>query len=75
MLIAENLKYLFYFTGLHTKSEYEIRCYFRRLYLDHCRSINERAFWMTRMLKSWPMVHQARLLYILYGPTADGTIY
>ncbi|XP_076116337.1 F-box only protein 47-like isoform X1 [Mytilus galloprovincialis] len=60
--------------GLHSRCEYEIRCYFRRIFLDHCQSINERAFWLTRILKPWPMVHQSRLLYILYGPTLEEEI-
>nr|KAG5695438.1 hypothetical protein BaRGS_033563 [Batillaria attramentaria] len=27
----------------------------------------DKAFWLTRILKPWPMVQQARLLYLLYG--------
>uniref|UniRef100_A0A8C3QIJ1 F-box protein 47 n=1 Tax=Cyanoderma ruficeps TaxID=181631 RepID=A0A8C3QIJ1_9PASS len=32
---------------------------------------SDSAFWLTRILKPWPMVNQARLLYIIFGPVSS----
>ncbi|WAQ93944.1 FBX47-like protein, partial [Mya arenaria] len=55
-------------SGGHARLELEIRCFYRRVFLDHCGSLQDRAFWLTRVLKPWPLVYQARLLFLLYGP-------
>lgn len=59
-------------TGAHSKMEYDARVFFRRTFLSHCQSVQERGFWLNQILKSWPMVHQARILFLLYGPTING---
>lgn len=56
-------------TGAHPKIEMDIRNFLRRVFVDPSASIQERAFWLTRILKQWPMVHQARIIYTLFGPT------
>ena len=58
--------------GTHAQTEFEVRTFFRRVILDHCQSIVDRAFWLGRILKPWPIVHQARILFILYGPENNG---
>lgn len=52
--------------------ENHIRTFFRKVVLDHCQSVVDRAFWLGRILKPWPMVHQARFLFMLYGPEYNG---
>ncbi|XP_053383870.1 F-box only protein 47-like [Mercenaria mercenaria] len=61
-------------SGGHQRLEFEIRCFFRRVFLDHCSSLQDRAFWLTRILKPWPLVYQARLLFLLYGPVLSDEI-
>lgn len=54
--------------GASRKLELQIRLFYRRVLLDHWVHQSDIAFWLTRILKPWPMVNQARLLYLLYGP-------
>ncbi|XP_048222550.1 F-box only protein 47 [Perognathus longimembris pacificus] len=49
--------------------ELRIRLFCRNVFLDHWTHPSDSAFWLTRILKPWPMVNQARLLYIIFGPT------
>lgn len=63
-----------FFLGTHVQTEHEVRTFLRRVILDHCQSIVDRAFWLGRILKPWPMVHQARILFLLYGPEINGTM-
>ena len=45
-----------------------IRVFCREIFLNKaCKT--ERGFWMAQILKNYPMFFQARLLFILYGPT------
>ncbi|XP_062599947.1 F-box only protein 47-like [Saccostrea cucullata] len=60
--------------GTHAQIECEVRMFLRRVILDHCQSVVDRAFWLGRILKPWPMVHQARILFMLYGPESNGEI-
>ncbi|XP_056435873.1 F-box only protein 47-like isoform X2 [Gadus chalcogrammus] len=48
--------------------ELQIRQFCRQVLLDPWSSRKECGFWLTQILKPWPMVSQARLLFILYGP-------
>ncbi|XP_041367596.1 F-box only protein 47-like [Gigantopelta aegis] len=57
--------------GIHGKLERETRQFFRKVFLDHCPTVQDRAFWLSRILKPWPMVHQAKILYLLYGASFD----
>lgn len=61
-------------SGSHQRLEFEIRCFYRRVFLDHSASLQDRAFWLTRILKPWPLVYQARLLFLLYGPVMSEEI-
>ncbi|KAM4033446.1 F-box only protein 47 isoform 3-T4 [Anomaloglossus baeobatrachus] len=62
--------------GSSYKLELRVRLFCRHVLLDHWTHRTDSAFWLTRLLKPWPIVNQARLLYILYGPvsTLDGYI-
>ncbi|XP_065765487.1 F-box only protein 47 isoform X5 [Muntiacus reevesi] len=54
--------------GSARKLELRIRLFCRNVLLDHWIHRSDSAFWLTCILKPWPMVNQARLLYILFGP-------
>ncbi|KAK0140278.1 F-box only protein 47 [Merluccius polli] len=58
--------------------ELQIRQFCRQVLLDPWPSrglCGDCVFWLTQILKPWPMVTQARLLFVLYGPLlADGTL-
>ncbi|XP_027279868.1 F-box only protein 47 isoform X6 [Cricetulus griseus] len=56
--------------GSARKLELRIRLFCRNVLLDHWTQRSDSAFWLTRILKPWPMVNQARLLYIIFGPTS-----
>ncbi|XP_019494126.1 PREDICTED: F-box only protein 47 [Hipposideros armiger] len=62
--------------GSARKLELRIRLFCRNVLLDHWPHRSDSAFWLTRILKPWPMVNQARLLYIIFGPVApqDGQV-
>ncbi|XP_073537217.1 F-box only protein 47 [Phyllobates terribilis] len=62
--------------GSSYKLELRVRLFCRHVLLDHWTHRTDSAFWLTRLLKPWPLVNQARLLYILFGPvsTLDGYI-
>ncbi|XP_068674626.1 F-box only protein 47-like [Montipora foliosa] len=53
-----------------------IRVFCREIFLDKSGDLNETGFWLCKILKPWPLVFQARLLYIIYGPVNEdnGTI-
>ena len=48
-----------------------IRVFCREIFLDKASDPTERGFWLCKILKPWPLVFQARLIYILYGPVND----
>ncbi|XP_031207748.1 F-box only protein 47 [Mastomys coucha] len=62
--------------GSARKLELRVRLFCRNVLLDHWTHRSDSAFWLTRILKPWPMVNQARLLYIIFGPTSphDGQV-
>ncbi|KAB0398610.1 hypothetical protein E2I00_013855, partial [Balaenoptera physalus] len=62
--------------GNARKLELRIRLFCRNVLLDHWTHRSDSAFWLTCILKPWPMVNQARLLYIIFGPVApqDGQV-
>uniref|UniRef100_A0A8C8AYK8 F-box protein 47 n=1 Tax=Otus sunia TaxID=257818 RepID=A0A8C8AYK8_9STRI len=51
--------------------ELQIRLYCRSVLLNHWIYQSDSAFWLTRILKPWPIVNQARLLYIIFGPVSS----
>ncbi|XP_063070513.1 F-box only protein 47-like isoform X1 [Engraulis encrasicolus] len=57
--------------GSSPRLEQQIRCFCRSVLLDPRQSRQDSLFWLTCILKPWPMVSQARLLFILYGPLQD----
>ncbi|XP_010140874.1 PREDICTED: F-box only protein 47, partial [Buceros rhinoceros silvestris] len=62
--------------GSAQKLELRIRLYCRSVLLNHWIHRSDSAFWLTRILKPWPIVSQARLLYIIFGPVSclDGHV-
>uniref|UniRef100_A0A8C4N7Y6 FBXO47 ARM repeats region domain-containing protein n=1 Tax=Eptatretus burgeri TaxID=7764 RepID=A0A8C4N7Y6_EPTBU len=59
--------------GTAPELEIELRLFYRHMLLDHCKYISERIFWLIQILKPWPIVNKARLLYIIYGPVCTHT--
>ncbi|XP_060111967.1 F-box only protein 47 [Heteronotia binoei] len=57
--------------GSARKLELRIRIFCRSVLLNPCVHPSDSAFWLTRILKPWPMVNQARLLYIIFGPASN----
>ncbi|XP_037071411.1 F-box only protein 47-like [Pollicipes pollicipes] len=60
--------------GAAKEDEVNLRLFYRLLYLDPCRTMRERQFWMNRILAPQPIVRQARLMYLLYGPRTHDEI-
>ncbi|XP_063815777.1 F-box only protein 47 isoform X4 [Pseudophryne corroboree] len=56
--------------GSSRKLELRVRLFCRNVLLDHWTHRSDTAFWLSRLLKPWPMVNQARLLYIVFGPVS-----
>ncbi|KAM7029689.1 F-box only protein 47 [Acridotheres tristis] len=56
--------------GSARRLELRIRLFCRGVLLAGSRR-GDSAFWLTRILKPWPMVNQARLLYIIFGPVSS----
>ena len=48
--------------------EKDVRLLHRFTFLIPSRTDQEYSYWMTQILKPWPITFQARLLYILTGP-------
>ncbi|KAM6163237.1 F-box only protein 47 isoform 1-T1 [Rhynchocyon petersi] len=62
--------------GSSWKLELRIRLFCRHVLLDHWIYRSDSAFWLSQILKPWPIVNQARLLYIIFGPVCpqDGQV-
>uniref|UniRef100_A0A3P8W1Z7 F-box protein 47 n=1 Tax=Cynoglossus semilaevis TaxID=244447 RepID=A0A3P8W1Z7_CYNSE len=54
--------------------ELQLRCFCRKVLLDPWISQPQCQFWLMQLLKPWPMVSQARLLFIFYGPLTPEVI-
>ena len=52
--------------------ELHVRLFFKRVFLSQCNSYHDEAFWLSLILKPFPMVHQARILFLLFGPLCGG---
>ncbi|KAM3658145.1 F-box only protein 47 [Ammospiza maritima maritima] len=57
--------------GSARRLELRIRLFCRGVLLSPGSRRSDSAFWLTRILKPWPMVNQARLLYIIFGPVSS----
>ncbi|NWH88180.1 FBX47 protein, partial [Aegithalos caudatus] len=57
--------------GSARRLELRIRLFCRGVLLSPGSHRSDSAFWLTRILKPWPMVNQARLLYIIFGPVSS----
>ncbi|NWZ88429.1 FBX47 protein, partial [Poecile atricapillus] len=60
-----------FFPGSARRLELRIRLFCRGVLLSPGSHRSDCAFWLTRILKPWPMVNQARLLYIIFGPVSS----
>ena len=58
--------------GYDIESEAIIRSFYRSVYINQCEGTEEELSWITRILYKLPMVHQARILYIMFGITDGG---
>ncbi len=54
--------------GVRWYQELQLRLFCRQVLLDPWPNQPECQFWLIQLLKPWPMVSQAHLLFILYGP-------
>ncbi|KAM7380705.1 hypothetical protein PAMP_003982 [Pampus punctatissimus] len=54
--------------GVRWYQELQVRLFCRQVLLDPWPNRLECQFWLVQLLKPWPMVSQAHLLFILYGP-------
>ncbi|TKS67403.1 F-box only protein 47 [Collichthys lucidus] len=54
--------------GVRWHKELQLRLFCRQVLLDPWQNQPDSQFWLMQLLKPWPMVSQARLLFILYGP-------
>ncbi|XP_014671836.1 PREDICTED: F-box only protein 47-like [Priapulus caudatus] len=57
--------------GQFPRTEMNLRLFLRKVFLDQYEKQADRAFWLSLMLKPWPIVNQAKLLYLLYGPVCN----
>ncbi|XP_044072958.1 F-box only protein 47-like isoform X2 [Siniperca chuatsi] len=61
--------------GVRWYQELQLRLFCRQVLLDPWPNQPECQFWLEQLLKPWPMVSQAHLLFIFYGPLLpEGTL-
>ncbi|XP_049451154.1 F-box only protein 47-like [Epinephelus fuscoguttatus] len=61
--------------GVRCYQKLQLRLYCRRVLLDPWLNQPDCQFWLMQLLKPWPMVSQAQLLFMLYGPLLpEGTL-
>ncbi|XP_013866917.1 F-box only protein 47 [Austrofundulus limnaeus] len=61
--------------GVRVYQELQLRLFCRHVLLDPWRNQPDCQFWLVHLLKPWPIVSQAQLLLVLYGPLLpDGFI-
>ncbi|XP_070694767.1 F-box only protein 47-like [Pempheris klunzingeri] len=61
--------------GVRWYQELQLRLFCRQVLLDPWPNQLDCQFWLTQLLKPWPLVSQAHLLFILYGPLLpEGTL-
>lgn len=61
-------KFVCPFPGVKWYQELQLRLFCRQVLLDPWPNQPECHFWLMQLLKPWPLVSQAHLLFILYGP-------
>ncbi|KAM6934377.1 F-box only protein 47-like [Xenentodon cancila] len=54
--------------GVMRYQELQLRLFCRQVLLDSWQNQSDCQFWLMQLLKPWPMVSQAHLLFVLYGP-------
>lgn len=63
------------FSGERWYQELQVRLFCRQVLLDQWPNHSDCQFWLTLLLRPWPIASQAHLLLILYGPQLpDGEI-
>lgn len=58
-----------HFSGQLRREELALRHFMWAVFLTEAK--DEEATWLCRLLKPWPLVFRAKLLYILYGPHCE----
>ncbi|XP_033117479.1 F-box only protein 47-like isoform X2 [Anneissia japonica] len=59
--------------GSLQEQELLVRCFYRCVFLDRCENCSEFGVWLSFILRTLPIVYQARLLFILFGPLSPTT--
>ncbi|XP_054471869.1 F-box only protein 47-like [Anoplopoma fimbria] len=54
--------------GVRWYQKLQLRLFCRQVLLDPWPNMPECQFWLMQLLRPWPLVSQAHLLFILYGP-------
>ena len=57
---------------MYQETELHVRLFYRRVFVEQAQNAEEKAFWLDLMLKNLPMVHQAKALFLLFGPVNSG---
>ncbi|KAM9486842.1 F-box only protein 47-like [Clarias gariepinus] len=61
--------------GTCHRLELEVRFFCRGVMFDQWKNRRDAHFWLTCILRPWPIISQARLLFILFGPLqSDGKL-
>ncbi|XP_026802933.1 F-box only protein 47 [Pangasianodon hypophthalmus] len=61
--------------GTCYRLELEVRFFCRGVMFDQWKNRRDAHFWLTCILRPWPIISQARLLFILFGPLqSDGKL-
>ena len=60
------------FTGSNASLELYLRTLFRRVFLEPYEDDNDKCFWITLLLKPFPIVNQSRMLYLMFGAADAG---
>lgn len=60
--------YAYLSLGIRWYQELQLRLFCRQVLLDPWLNQPDSQFWLMQLLKPWPIVSQAHLLFILYGP-------
>uniref|UniRef100_T1JE20 F-box domain-containing protein n=1 Tax=Strigamia maritima TaxID=126957 RepID=T1JE20_STRMM len=60
--------------GSRKHLELIIRLFYRSIFIDECDNVNQKSFWLSTIIKSLQMIHQAKLFLILFAPIQNDEI-
>ena len=77
IMLMKNLqtKHNYLIVGALPKLELQCRLFFRRVFLNQCTHNSDVAVWLNLLLKPFPMVYQARVIFLLFGPVNGGIFF